>query len=199
MKSISQITHHELIIKKSRFLTTLIPCNNLAQADQYIAKYRQKYSDATHNTLAYIIDHNEKADDDGEPSGTAGLPMLNVLKKQNLSNILVIVTRYFGGIKLGAGGLNRAYSQAVAQALLKAKIVEKIKAPLYQISIDYSYTKQLEYLLRSNQIEIIDIKYDLQVIYHFYCPDKAIIDQICELTANNFHQEIIQYDYIEKK
>ena len=116
MKSIEKITEHTLVIKKSEFICTLIPLNDEEKINETIDYYKEKYKDATHNCVAYLVGTKERANDDGEPSGTAGLPMLNVLKKQELSNIIAIVTRYFGGIKLGAGGLTRAYSQAVADA-----------------------------------------------------------------------------------
>ena len=125
MKSIEKITEHTLVSKKSEFICTLIPLNDEEKINETIDYYKEKYKDATHNCVAYLVGTKERANDDGEPSGTAGLPMLNVLKKQELSNIIAIVTRYFGGIKLGAGGLTRAYSQAVADALKEANIVEK--------------------------------------------------------------------------
>ena len=126
MKSIKEITEHTLVIKKSEFICTLIPLNDENKINETIGFYKEKYKDATHNCIAYLVGTKERANDDGEPSGTAGLPMLNVLKKQELSNIIAIVTRYFGGIKLGAGGLTRAYSQAVAEALKEALAEAKI-------------------------------------------------------------------------
>ena len=100
MKSIEEITEHTLVIKKSEFICTLIPLNDEEKINETIDYYKEKYEDATHNCVAYLVGTKERANDDGEPSGTAGLPMLNVLKKQELSNIIAIVTRYFGGIKL---------------------------------------------------------------------------------------------------
>jgi len=117
MKSIREITTYKWIIKKSEFICTLIPCNDPNDIDTIIHQYQDKYHDATHNCIAYIVGNQKKANDNGEPSGTAGLPMLDVLEKNELTNIIAIVTRYFGGIKLGAGGLTRAYRQSVADAL----------------------------------------------------------------------------------
>ena len=143
MKSIRKITTYKWIIKKSEFICTLIPCNNEEEIDKIIHQYQEKYHDANHNCIAYIVGNQKRANDNGEPSGTAGLPMLDVLEKNNLTNIIAIVTRYFGGIKLGAGGLTRAYRQSVADALKEADIVEKFSVPLYKITIDYSYIQDL--------------------------------------------------------
>ena len=108
MRSIKETTTNTIIIKKSEFITTLIPCNDEKEIKDLIELYSK--DDATHNCVAYRVGPLEKADDDGEPSGTAGLPMLNVLQRQKIDNVIAIVTRYFGGIKLGAGGLTRAYT-----------------------------------------------------------------------------------------
>ena len=118
MRSIKETTTNTIIIKKSEFITTLIPCNDEKEIKDLIELYSK--DDATHNCVAYRVGPLEKADDDGEPSGTAGLPMLNVLQRQKIDNVIAIVTRYFGGIKLGAGGLTRAYTNSVADALKEA-------------------------------------------------------------------------------
>ena len=117
MKSVREITTYKWIIKKSEFICTLIPCNDETAIDNIIKEYQEKYHDATHNCIAYIVGTQKRANDNGEPSGTAGLPMLDVLEKNKPTNIIAIVTRYMGGIKLGAGGLTRAYRQSVADDL----------------------------------------------------------------------------------
>ena len=150
MKSIEKITEHTLVIKKSEFICTLIPLNDEEKINETIDYYKEKYKDATHNCVAYLVGTKERANDDGEPSGTAGLPMLNVLKKQELSNIIAIVTRYFGGIKLGAGGLTHAYSQAVADALKEANIVEKHLIDVYDVSYTIKACQQNCFVNRLN-------------------------------------------------
>ena len=175
MKSIKEITEHTLVIKKSEFICTLIPLNDENKINETIGFYKEKYKDATHNCIAYLVGTKERANDDGEPSGTAGLPMLNVLKKQELSNIIAIVTRYFGGIKLGAGRLTRAYSQAVAEALKEANIVEKHLIDVYDVSLDYSFTKKFEHLLKVNAIDCINKEYSDQVTYRLYIDDLSLI------------------------
>lgn len=199
MKSIKEITEHTLIIKKSEFICTLIPLNDENKINETIDFYKDKYKDATHNCIAYLVGTKERANDDGEPSGTAGLPMLNVLKKQELSNIIAIVTRYFGGIKLGAGGLTRAYSQAVAEALKEANIVEKHLIDVYDVSLDYSFTKKFEHLLKVNAIDCINKEYSDQVTYRLYIDDLSFFDTIQELTSNRYTKEFIKKEYVPVK
>lgn len=199
MKSIKEITEHPLVIKKSEFICTLIPLNDENKINETIGFYKEKYKDATHNCIAYLVGTKERANDDGEPSGTAGLPMLNVLKKQELSNIIAIVTRYFGGIKLGAGGLTRAYSQAVAEALKEANIVEKHLIDVYDVSLDYSFTKKFEHLLKVNAIDCINKEYSDQVTYRLYIDDLSFFDTIQELTSNRYTKEFIKKEYVPVK
>ena len=199
MKSIKEITEHTLVIKKSEFICTLIPLNDENKINETIGFYKEKYKDATHNCIAYLVGTKERANDDGEPSGTAGLPILNVLKKQELSNIIAIVTRYFGGIKLGAGGLTRAYSQAVAEALKEANIVEKHLIDVYDVSLDYSFTKKFEHLLKVNAIDCINKEYSDQVTYRLYIDDFSFFDTIQELTSNRYTKEFIKKEYVPVK
>lgn len=197
MISVKDVTKHTIVIKKSEFVCHLIPCSDISKAKELI----QKYSDpqATHNCVAYIIGSHERANDDGEPSQTAGMPMLNVLKMQGLTNIIAIVTRYFGGIKLGAGGLTRAYSQSVAETLKHAEIVEKELVNLYQIQIDYTFIRKFEHLLKQHNIKCIQKEYNEQVLYQCYIKNIDFLNVIQELTSNQFHYEIISQDYIEKE
>ena len=179
MISVKDTTKHTIIIKKSEFVCHLIPCSSIEKAKWLIEDFSDK--EATHNCVAYIIGSHERAMDDGEPSGTAGLPMLNVLKMQGLTNIIAIVTRYFGGIKLGAGGLTRAYSQSVAETLKFAEIVEKELVDLYEIAIDYTYTRKFEHLMKQMNILCISQDYGDKVIYQCYIKDKKFIDTIQEI------------------
>lgn len=164
MKSIKENITNEIIINKSRFITTLIKINNIDEIKSTLENIQKTYKDATHYCYAYIINNKEKCSDNGEPSGTAGLPILNVLKQNNLTNILCIVIRYFGGIKLGAGGLIRAYSTSTSEALNKTKIVNLINGYNLTIEFPYENLKQINYLLKN-----IDIKKDYQtnITYNF--------------------------------
>ena len=121
MLRIQNTYENEIVIEKSRFITRIFRVNDIDMVNSILEEIRKKHYDATHNCYAYILGDNQeiqKCSDDGEPQKTAGFPMMDVLKKNNLTNVLVIVTRYFGGILLGAGGLVRAYSDSVAQVLL---------------------------------------------------------------------------------
>lgn len=197
MISVKDVTVHTIIIKKSEFVTHLIPCSDVDKAKELIEHYSDP--EATHNCVAYIIGPYERANDDGEPSQTAGMPMLNVLKMQGLTNIIAIVTRYFGGIKLGAGGLTRAYSQSVAETLKQAEIVEKELVPLYSISVDYTYTRKIEHLIKQMDIDCINIDYEDMVTYQCYLRDLSFLDVVQDFTSNNFLYEKIGEEYIEKK
>lgn len=153
MKTVKENIENEIIINKSRFITLLIKINNLDEIEKNLKEIKKKYKDATHYCYAYIINNHEKCSDNGEPSGTAGMPILNVLKQNDLTNILCVVIRYFGGIKLGAGGLIRAYSTSASEALNKTNIVNLIKGYKIVIEFNYDNIKQINYLLKDIQIK----------------------------------------------
>lgn len=153
MKTVKENIKNEIIINKSRFITLLIKINNLDEIEKNLKEIKKKYKDATHYCYAYIIGNKEKCSDNGEPSGTAGMPILNVLKQNDLTNILCVVIRYFGGIKLGAGGLIRAYSTSASEALNKTNIVNLIKGYKIVIEFNYDNIKQINYLLKDIQIK----------------------------------------------
>lgn len=197
MLSVKDVTTHTIVIKKSEFVCHLIPCSDINKAKELIEQYSDL--EATHNCVAYIIGCHERANDDGEPSKTAGMPMLNVLKRQGLTNIIAVVTRYFGGIKLGAGGLTRAYTQSVTETLKEAVIVEKELVDLYEIIIDYSFTHKFEHLLKQKNIKCIHQEYNEKVLYHCYLRDIDFINEIQDLTSNQFTYKKISSDYIPKE
>lgn len=145
---------NEYIINKSRFICLLQKVYDVDDINNILNDIKKEYKGATHYCYAYVVNNMEKCSDDGEPGGTAGLPILNVLKKNNLTNILCIVIRYFGGIKLGAGGLVRAYSTSVSEALKLVSINEYIKFETIEVITNYENIKDLEYLLKN--YEIID-------------------------------------------
>lgn len=148
MRKILDRIDNTIIIDKSKFITTIYPVETVEEINEILQATNKKYYDATHNCYAYIVDNGniQKCSDDGEPSKTAGYPMLDVLKKNNLTNVLAITTRYFGGIKLGAGGLIRAYSSSVSLALKDVDFYITKTLSIYQISIDYSdYSRNIDY------------------------------------------------------
>ncbi|AOT01633.1 YigZ family protein [Exiguobacterium sp. U13-1] len=157
---------HEIIIQKSRFITYLARATTEEQAQAFISDLKKKHHDANHNCSAYVIgERNEiqKANDDGEPSGTAGVPMLEVLKKRDLRDTVVVVTRYFGGIKLGGGGLIRAYGSSVSEALNAVGVVERIEHTVISVNVDYTWLGKLENELRASVHPIDQIHYLDQV------------------------------------
>ena len=164
----------ELVEKKSRFIANLFYVESTQKAENIIKEIRKKYYDAKHNCIAYRIIENgrivEKASDDGEPSGTAGAPMLNILQKNNLANVLIIVTRYFGGILLGTGGLIVAYKQAAADALDHAEIEERQVECAHKIHFDYPQMNDVMRVLKEENASITDTQYtDGCTVYFEVC------------------------------
>ena len=158
-KSIESESIAEIIEKKSKFIATLYEANSKEEAERILQDTRKKYYDAKHNCYAYIIQKIEKCSDDGEPLGTAGAPLLSLLKSANLTNIIIIVTRYFGGILLGTGGLVRAYTEVAQKAIGNAKIVLKDYGVQYEIEISYNNLKELQYICKKLKIKIVNIEY----------------------------------------
>lgn len=153
---------NEIVIQRSRFISYINRAETEEAAQNFIQKIKKQNWDATHNCSAYLIgEHDEiqKANDDGEPSGTAGVPMLDVLKKRNVKDTVVVVTRYFGGIKLGAGGLIRAYSKATSEGINATGIVERKLTRIMHTIVDYTWLGKLENELRSSIYVIKEIHY----------------------------------------
>ena len=171
MKTVKENIENEIIINKSRFITLLIKINNLDEIEKNLKEIKKKYKDATHYCYAYTIGNKEKCSDNGEPSGTAGMPILNVLKQNDLTNILCVVIRYFGGIKLGAGGLIRAYSTSASEALNKTNIVNLIKGYKIVIEFNYDNIKQINYLLKDIQIKK---EYSNTITYTFNIKENSL-------------------------
>lgn len=175
----------EITEKKSRFIATICPVHSEEEALAFIEKTKKKYWDARHNCYAYILGETQscmRSSDDGEPQGTAGHPMLDVLCGQQLYDVAVVVTRYFGGVLLGTGGLVRAYSQAVQEGLLHCEIIEKKKGIPVEIVTDYTGLGKLQYMTASRQIIVLDTLYEDQV-------KMKILLEPADLTS--FHSEVM--------
>ena len=166
--TINENIESEITVKKSKFICNLIKIETQEEAEEQIKKIKKKYYDARHNCVAYRVQENdtivEKASDDGEPSGTAGGPMLNILQKNNLCNVLVVVTRYFGGILLGTGGLVRAYSDSMQNALELTEKVEKCTGIEFEAELEYNNLETFKYYCRKNNINIVNIQYENTII-----------------------------------
>ena len=154
----------EIVIEKSRFICTLKKVHSEAEAQEFIKTIKKEFWDATHNCSAYIVDEMaQRSSDDGEPSGTAGLPMLEVLRKNKLTNTAAVVTRQFGGIKLGAGGLVRAYTKSVAEAVKATGIAQKVLVSKFSFMYDLNEVGKILNILYQQQLfEIADVEYGLK-------------------------------------
>lgn len=171
----------EIVEKKSKFIANIFYVETREEAEDIIKDINKKYHDARHNCYAYRIYNEsgivEKSSDDGEPSGTAGAPILTILSKNNLANVLVIVTRYFGGILLGTGGLVKAYSSATALALEKATVIEKNIAELYKIEINYTDLNKFKYFANKNNINILKEEYLINIELQVALQNEKILDK----------------------
>lgn len=167
MKTVIKEITNEIVINKSRFIAVITPIKEKEDLNLILNNLKEKYKDATHYCYAYIMDNYQKASDDGEPQKTAGMPILNCLVKNNLTDVLCVVIRYFGGIKLGAGGLVRAYSNAVKEVITKneGSIKELINGFEIILEIPYDKQKDLENLLSCQYSK----EYSLSVIYKINC------------------------------
>lgn len=190
MYTIDKDGHNEIFIKNSKFITFLKKINTIEEVPSYLAVIKKQYPKATHYCYAYRIGLEiKKSSDDKEPAGTAGIPMLTVLEKEDITNVLVITVRYFGGIKLGAGGLIRAYSNSVKSALKKVSICELI--PAIEGDITFSYSQEKEVLRMIPEKSICKKDYLDFITYRVIVPLDSIL-------LKNFHLYNVKNAYIEK-
>lgn len=207
--TIKENVQAEITEKKSKFIANLFYIESINQAEEIIKNARKKYFDARHNCIAYRVVEDgklvERFSDDGEPSGTAGAPMLNILQKNGLANVLIIVTRYFGGILLGTGGLVRAYSDSLQRALDKSILVEKCIGDELQVTLAYSEFENFKYYCKNNQISITESKYFENIICKIELEEqktnklledfktkKIILDNVQKLTKKYITKSIIK-------
>ena len=188
---VKQETVNTIVIEKSRFITYLKPVKDEQDFKDYLKEIKKKHYDATHVCSALIIGDIKRSSDDGEPSGTAGSPILNVLVKNNLNNTCALVVRYFGGIKLGAGGLIRAYSSSVSTALQQADKVVDVIFHQYSITYPYELSGTMENWLRRNT-NVVDYMYDEQVTCLFETESSDIETEIQNLTSGKCTAEYIK-------
>lgn len=184
----------EIIEKKSRFIANVYNIASRQEAEEKIKQLKKKYHDAKHNCFAFsILENNlvvEKSSDDGEPSGTAGMPILNVIKKNELNNILIVVTRYFGGILLGTGGLTRAYSGAASKAVDNATIVKQEQGVQAAVEITYADNEKFKFYCEKNNIRIIKVEYNEDISYKIELNEKEYEKILLRNKKNN-----IQFDF----
>ena len=204
-KTVFKYGEDEVIINKSRFIGYSMPIETEEDALEFVEKIKEKNKDATHNVFAYVVGETsniQRFNDDGEPSGTAGIPSLEVIKKEELRNVVVVVTRYFGGIKLGAGGLIRAYTKAAKIGIEAGRIADMIPHAKLEVTIDYTaYGKIENYLINSEYI-LDDTIFDEKVKISVYVNTLDIEDfnkEIMNLTSGDAEIEEIGIEYIAMK
>ena len=189
MKTIRENYENEIIIKNSRFICQLIRLDS-SDINGILTNIKNLHPKATHYCYGYIFDDDKKSSDDGEPGGTAGLPILNVLEKEGINHILAIVVRYFGGVKLGAGGLVRAYTKSITETLKISEYIELIKGFKISLTFNYQDEKTVNYIL--NDMNIVNKRYDQDIYY------EAFVDQNTLDKLKQFNPVIITETYIEK-
>lgn len=170
-----------ITIEKSKFICYAKHLKTETEFKEYLTMIKKKHYDATHVCSGFISNNIKRSNDDGEPSGTAGAPILNVLEKSNLNEMCALVVRYFGGVKLGAGGLIRAYSNAVSEAISKGELVEDKIYPQYELKLNYETANKIERYIKNNTI-LVDTKYDTDITYIFALDDINKIETIKEYT-----------------
>src|SRR5690554_5564484 len=165
---------HKLVIERSEFITIIEPLESMDRIPKILKEVRKKYPKATHYCTAYIFENSQGSNDDGEPSGTAGVPMLEVLNKHELTNVYAVVVRYFGGIKLGAGGLIRAYAKSISQALIDAPILKRITTTNFEVTFNYDQIGLIDHLFKD---VITDKSFLGDVTYHLsFIEDLSLLD-----------------------
>lgn len=195
---------HEIVIEKSRFICHIQRAVSEEEAQAFIQSIKKQHWNATHNCSAYLIGEHDliqKANDDGEPSGTAGVPMLEVLKKRKLKDTVVVVTRYFGGIKLGVGGLIRAYGKSVSEAINHVGMVERCLMRTMHTTIDYTWLGKVENELRASSFQLKEIHYAEDVIFETYVEEtqtEQFIEWMTELTNGKSVTKEGELIYLEK-
>lgn len=201
-KTLYKYGEAEEIINKSRFIGYAKPVTSEEEAIEFIEEIKKKHKDATHNVPAYVVGKNneiQRYSDDGEPSGTAGVPILDMLKKEEIKNTVVVVTRYFGGIKLGTGGLVRAYTKSAKLALEEAQVVTKALYNLYIVRIDYTLHGKLQNEIMNGEYIIKDTVYDDKVNMLIYCKPKdreVFVNKITNLSSGAARVEENDPEYL---
>ncbi len=203
--TIKENSYDEFVEKKSTFITHLVRVTSEEEAREFIQKMKKKHYDATHVCSCYVVgDNNEitRANDDGEPSGTAGAPMLDVLVKNEIKNVCATVIRYFGGTKLGTGGLVRAYGGGVINALKNATLVKRKDALEIRLELDYSLNGKIEYEIEKTNFIVNNLEYTDKIIYTIYVMEEdydSFQSWIANLTNGQFkilstHEKQLEFD-----
>ena len=201
MKTIKEDVEAEIVEKKSKFIANIFYVQSVEEAERYINAIKKKHYDAKHHCFAYSIMTSDgiinRFSDDGEPSGTAGSPMLNIINKNNLINILVVVTRYFGGILLGTGGLVKAYSESTLKALEESEYVEEVRGLECRLKLNYNDFEKFKFYCNKNAINIINSEYGEKIICIIELADEKKDELLNSIDELNF--KIDEFEIIKEK
>lgn len=202
-KTVAEESETLIIEKKSKFYSHVKPVDNEADALAYLNEMRSKYADATHNVYAYVIDENNifRYSDDGEPGGTAGMPVLDTIRKSGLVDVIVVVTRYFGGTLLGTGGLVHAYSASAKKGLLESGIVTRMMCDVVAVKVSYELSGKLQYMLASGGYMVEDTVYENDVTFYICSPldeTERLKSALIEATNGKAIINLIDKKYVDK-
>ena len=205
-KTIDKNVEAEIVEKKSKFIANVFYVESVQEAEELIKKVKKQHNEARHNCFAFSVFTKEgivdRFSDDGEPSGTAGSPMLNIITSKKITNVLVVVTRYFGGILLGTGGLVRAYTGAFQEALEKVTVIEKELGVMAKFVVTYSDLDKLKYYLKQNDIDLVNTEFSENVEVYVDITEiklEELNGRLNDLNFNIISQEIVEEKYIDKK
>ena len=195
--TVKQESHTEFVEKRSTFIGHIYNVNSIQEADDIIQNIKNKYSDARHNVFAYKIGDFEKYSDDGEPQGTAGLPILSVIRKNSINNCIILVTRYFGGVLLGAPGLVRAYTTTATKAIENCEFIKKQLYNIYHVKCTYQQYKTIQNLIKKDNFDIKKIEFGDHISFDIYIPyDK---NDWFETNFINAYNVVNSCDFFEEK
>lgn len=202
-KTIHERAEKEIVINKSRFIGHVMPVTSEEEAKAFVEEIKKKHRTATHNVPIYLIgeDHGiQKYSDDGEPSGTAGVPVLNMLKNEGITDIAVVITRYFGGVKLGTGGLVRAYTQSAKEALEVAQVIEMVQYELIQVTLEYNQHGKIQHYLENNpQYFLKETLYTdkVSVLIYSKLEDKeTLLGKLLDICNGEGLSEVVEETYL---
>ena len=203
-KTVERESETLVIEKKSKFISHVMPVDNEASALEYLNKIRSEYPDATHNVYAYVIDENNifRYSDDGEPGGTAGMPVLDTIRNMGIVDVVVVVTRYFGGTLLGTGGLVRAYSASAKEGLTESGIITRIMCDIISVKTEYDMVGKLQYHFATNGNIVTDTVYENDVTFFVASPKTdtdRLINELTEVTNGRAIIEKVAEKYINKE
>lgn len=202
-KTVAEESETLIVEKKSKFISHVKPVDNEADALAYLAEMRSRYSDARHNVYAYVIDENNifRYSDDGEPGGTAGMPVLDTIRKQGIVDVVVVVTRYFGGTLLGTGGLVRAYSASAKKGLEESGIIIRTMCDIISVRVSYDMVGKLQYTLAADGFSVEDTLYESDVTFLISSPKEdteRLKARLTDITGGKAEIKVIDRKYVDK-